>query len=346
MEMLNLNTILASDLWTILISAFSKVIVNYGWTIILFTIALKLVLSPLDIFQRISSQKQSKHMSAMQPELNALQAKYGNNKEKLNQEQAKLYKKYNINVGGMCLSMFIPLLVTLIVFGTLYGSLRSFGEDKLYESYAKLDATYQAAVVEADNIFDITTQKTEYDQYIYDEVANVYEVQQEQNSWLWVKNVWKGDTKVSQMVDFDDYAKYKKLKGEDKEAAKVRYDEISEIVETENPGQNGYFILLILAGAISFLTQLLSTKLLTPKGQKLNTMNKVMMAIIPITMIIFASTSNTAFTLYIITNSLVTAIISTIIALIMKRKGKGNNDDIVLSKKSVEVVEYSRNYKK
>lgn len=342
--MLNVNMLLASDLWGILITAFSKWIVNYGWTIILFTIALKLVMSPLDIFQRLSSQKQSKFMTAMQPELNALQAKYGDNREKLNQEQAKLYKKYNINVGGMCLTMLIPMLVTLIVFGSLYGSLRAFGEEKMYESYARLDATYQEAVVEATNQYTIDSD--EYNEYIYEAVSDQYDVEKEQNSWLWVKNVWKGDTNVSQMVGFDEYANYMKIADQDKELAKVRYNEISEIVLAENPGQNGYYILLILAAAISFLTQLLSSKLLAPKGQKLNTTNKVMLAVIPITMVIFAATSNTAFTLYIITNSIMTAIVSTVISLVMKFKNKGKDEDILIPKKNVTVVEYSRNYKK
>ena len=95
--MLNsVNMLLAGDLWQTLIGLFASWITNYGWAIIVFTICLKLVLSPLDIFQRVSSSKQQKVMSAMQPELTALQQKYGNNKEKLNQETAKLYRKNNI----------------------------------------------------------------------------------------------------------------------------------------------------------------------------------------------------------------------------------------------------------
>lgn len=344
MEMLNVNMLLKADLWTTLINAFASWLVNYGWTIVVFTIVLKLLMSPLDIFQRISSQKQSKVMNAMQPEMAALQQKYGDNKEKLNQEQAKLYKKYNVNVGGMCLTMFITLGLSLLIFGTLYGSLNSFGQTKMYESYAKLDATYVTAEAEA---IDQGKAGDEVTQYIEDEIVVEYSKQQKENSWLWVKNVWKGDTNVSQLVDFDSYAKYKKLSEEDKSTAKLRYDAIEDIISAENPGQNGYYILLILAGLISFLTQFLSTKLLAPKGQKLNTMNKVMLAVIPITMVIFASTSNTVFTLYIITNSVMTAIISTIISLVMNNKNKGKSDaDILLSKKNIEVVEYSRNYKK
>ena len=118
------------------------------------------------------------------------------------------------------------------------------------------------------------------------------------------------------------------------------------VVEKENPGDNGYYVLIILAGVISFLTQFLSAKLMTPKGQKLNTMNKVMFGVIPITMIILAMSSNVVFTLYVIVNSLMTAIISTIITLITKKRNKLKPEEILLKRKNIEVVEYSRNYKR
>ena len=85
---------------------------------------------------------------------------------------------------------------------------------------------------------------------------------------------------------------------------------------------------------------------MTPKGQKLNTMNKVMFGVIPVTMVILALTSNVVFTLYIIVNSLMTAIISTIISLITRMKNKNQPEEVILKKRNIEVVEYSRNYKR
>lgn len=344
MEMLiNVSMMLAkSDLWTKIITLFSKWIVNYGWAIIVFTICLKLVMSPLDIYQRISSKKQQKFMTVMQPELQAIQAKYANDKNKLNQETAKIYKKYNFNMGGMCFSMLITMGVSMLVFFTLFSSLRSFGNDKLYESYKSLDKAYVQTVeseayqsltdVEKANTLELTIEKE------YDKLSK-------QNSWLWVKNVWKSDTKTSQFVNFEDYAKHEKLNDAEKDAAKARYEYITTTIEGEKTDPNGYYILIILSVVVSFLTQLLSTKLTTPKGQKLNTMNKVMMAIIPLTMVILAASSNVVFTLYIIVNSIMTAIITTILTLTMKSKNN-KDSDIILPRKNVNVVEYSRNYKK
>ena len=84
MEMLNsFNMLLKGDMWTTLISFFADWIINYGWAIVVFTICLKLVLLPLDIFQRISSQKQAKVTALMQPELNEINQKYARRAERI-----------------------------------------------------------------------------------------------------------------------------------------------------------------------------------------------------------------------------------------------------------------------
>ena len=345
MEMLNsVSMLLASDLWTIIIDFFARTIVNYGWAIIVFTICLKLVLSPLDVFQRVSTQKQSRVMAVIQPEINELQEKYKNDREKLNQETNKLYKKYKVNVGGMCITMLVTMAISLIVLFTLYSSIRSYGNEKLYTTYQELDKAYIEAETEYATLTDTDLTQEEY---IEEAVMLKYDELSEQNSWLWIKNVWKSDTNTSQFVDFDAYADHFNLKGEDRELAEARYDSITSTIVGDGRDNNGYYVIIIFAVLVSFLTQLLSAKLLAPKGQKMNLTNKIMMAVIPITMLILAMTSNVVFTLYIITNSLMTAIISTIISLVLRRMNKDKDGkDILMKSRNIEVVEYSRNYKK
>ena len=339
MEMLNnFSLILGFNLWHSVISWFGSWITNYGWAIIVFTIALKLIMSPLDIYQRISSKKQQKFQTVMQPELQAIQQKYANDRNKLNQETAKIYKKYNFNMGGMCFSMLLTLGLSMVVFFTLFSSLRSYGSNKLYDSYAQLDSAYTQTV---DKKVEELTEEEKNTLTIA--IENKYEELSKQNSWLWVKNVWKKDTNESQFVDFDNYANHYGLQGEARDEAKARYDYIVKTIDGEKQDANGYYILIILAVAISFLSQWLSQKLTMPKGQKLNTMNKVMMAMIPITMAILAFTSNVVFTLYVIVNSIMTAIITSVLTLTTKKKLNGKDEDIILPKKNVEVVEYSRN---
>ncbi len=84
---------------------------NYGWTIILFTLIIKLILVPLNIKQ----QKSMKKTQAIQPRLLKLQEKYGQDKEKLSQETMKLYQEAGVNPMGGCLPMLIqfPVLIGL-----------------------------------------------------------------------------------------------------------------------------------------------------------------------------------------------------------------------------------------
>lgn len=348
MEMLT-STVLASNFWRVIINSFANWIGNYGWAIIVFAIVLKLIMSPLDILQRVSSAKQSRMMSAMQPELDEIKRKYANNPERLNQEQNKLNKKYNSNMGGMCLTMVLTLGISLAVFFTLYGSIRSYGNDKLYETYNSLDQVYVQADkdIQDDVALGNTWSDEEIDEYISKKVQDQYSAQKKQNSWLWVKNVWKSDTKTSQFVDFEAYADHYNLTGADREAAKTRYNSIVNTIAPDGNVRNGYYGLIIACGVLTLLSQFISSKLLNKKGQKMNIMNIIMMIAIPISMIIFASTSNAMFTLYIIANSLSTTIISTIISLIINHRNKGKTDEEILApKRKVEVVEYSRNYKK
>ncbi|OIO92938.1 MAG: hypothetical protein AUK03_09010 [Anaerolineae bacterium CG2_30_64_16] len=88
---------------------------SYGWAIIVLTIALKIVTLPLTLKQLQSTKAQQ----ALQPKLKELQNKYGKDKQKLSEEQMKLYKEAGFNPLGGCL----PLLIQLPVLWGLYQSL-------------------------------------------------------------------------------------------------------------------------------------------------------------------------------------------------------------------------------
>ena len=50
---------------------------NFGWAIVVFTIILKTILLPLDIWPKISQRKTQRKMAAIQPQLDKLQKQYG-----------------------------------------------------------------------------------------------------------------------------------------------------------------------------------------------------------------------------------------------------------------------------
>ena len=98
---------------------------NWGWAMVVFTIMIRLVLTPLDIKSRVSMRKTSK----LQPQLTALQKKYANDKEKLNAKTAELYKKEHINPLSSCL----PLLLTWPILIAVFGAMRMVANKELLE---------------------------------------------------------------------------------------------------------------------------------------------------------------------------------------------------------------------
>jgi YidC/Oxa1 family membrane protein insertase len=124
--------------WGAIINLFSF-IGNYGWMIIVFTICLKLVLSPFDFMQKHTTSKNQRMMAIMQPELDKLQKKYSDNKEMLQQKQMEVYKKYNYNVVGSCLFMFVGMAIPMFIFFSLFSSLNQisaiFGVECLFEDF-------------------------------------------------------------------------------------------------------------------------------------------------------------------------------------------------------------------
>ena len=85
---------------------------NYGLAIILFTIIIKILLLPLSIKQ----QKTAKKSVILQEKMKAIQFKYKNDPEKLNQEMMNLYKSENMSPFSGCLTAIVQILLLLSIF--------------------------------------------------------------------------------------------------------------------------------------------------------------------------------------------------------------------------------------
>jgi YidC/Oxa1 family membrane protein insertase len=103
---------------------------NYGISIIILTLLMKLVLFPLSIKQVKSTNK----MTKLQPEIKKLQEKYKNDKEKLNKKTMELYSENGANPLSGCL----PLLIQMPILFGLFGVLR---DPALYVFHGDLAAT-------------------------------------------------------------------------------------------------------------------------------------------------------------------------------------------------------------
>lgn len=89
---------------------------NYGVAIILLTLSIKLLFVPL----QYKSYKSMKDMQLVQPKVAALQAKYKDDRERLNRELIKLYRDHKVNPVGGCLPMVLQMPVFVALFNILY----------------------------------------------------------------------------------------------------------------------------------------------------------------------------------------------------------------------------------
>ncbi len=112
---------------------------SYALAIIILGIIVRILLLPLSIMQ----MKSTIGMSEIQPEIKELQTKYANNREKMSEEMAKLYKEYDVRPAAGCL----PILIQMPILYALFRAMRqyNFSENASFlwiDSLNNTDALY------------------------------------------------------------------------------------------------------------------------------------------------------------------------------------------------------------
>lgn len=261
-------------------------VASFGWTVVLFTVILRLILSPLDIWQKVISRRNNKAMERMKPQLEALQARYADDKQRLQQEQMALYKKEKYSTMGMCL----PTIVTFVVFFVVFAGFRQMVGYQFAKDYKECVKAYNTSIAEqieankdADYIVDNGDGKWDIDDVAKTEsgadfyaaakknaqqaVYNVYysEDQVTIRSFLWIKNIFVSDNWAQAVPDFSTVTGQKGMATSKLTGITIdEYNDVmADVLGTGGYGKdgkwNGLLILPILSIALSFL----STKLLS-----------------------------------------------------------------------------------
>lgn len=93
---------------------------NYGLTIILFTLLSKLILLPVSLVV----QKNSIKMVKLQPEMDEIQRRYAGDKERIGEEQMKLYDREGYNPAFGCLPLLLQIPIVLGLITVIYNPLQ------------------------------------------------------------------------------------------------------------------------------------------------------------------------------------------------------------------------------
>lgn len=330
-----MNYILSAEMTNIVgkaLLALYNGIGDFGWTVVVFTLILRTVVLPLDLWQKISMRKQSKAMARIKPQMEKLQKQYANRPDILRQKQAELQKKEKINIFASC----IPMIVTIVIFFVVWSGFRALVAYENEVIIEKLIAVYNeniSAVANGTMTMDALNAK----------LAECYDL----HSWLWVKNVFMSDIGTNVIPDAEQItgSAIGINLGSINWPSGVGYDDLAgPAMELYNKSTfwdvknwNGYFVLPIL----SILTSFISTKLMqsqnpqmatgTPEQQKTQqATNKIMSYMLPVMLGIFAIIYSSAFAIYYFLSNVYTTVVGLVFNIIAKRKDK-EEEDIRLS---------------
>ena len=265
---------------------------SYGWSIVLLTIFFKLVLLPLDIKQKKGMRRQTK----LQPEIDKINKKYANDKEMKSKKTMEYYKKEGYSPFSGCL----PMLIQLPVFFAFFGALRAIAGGQILEMYHTVASgvPVESVVIE---------------------------------SWLWVKNLWQPDVfafmtnfpKNTAVIPlFEQVQLYKVIA----DSGIENFDTVLAPLRAMHEGiMNGWFILPLAAGGMSFLQSKLTMPATAPTTgtESKNPMSgKMMKYFLPIFSIFICVTSSAAFALYWTVSNIVSVVTNLVVEKILDAKEK------------------------
>lgn len=242
---------------------------NYGLSIIIFTVVIKLILLPLNVRSQKAMRKQQK----VQPILAQLQEKYKNDQEKLQREMMKLYKENNISKTGGCLPMLIQFPILIGLYQVIQKPLSYlFGVN--WMDQAVINKVYALRDAMAPHIGNLATATEE-------QLANMSQIQL--SNWASIIN----GTTDPWHINFD-------FLGLDlSQNPSIVADYIMKLDFSSNPAVFGLLLIPVLAVVSSVLTTKLTQKQsgqTNSANQQANQMSKSMTMMMPIMTAVFTFT--------------------------------------------------------
>ena len=176
--------------------------------VILFTLILKTIVLPLDIFSKVKTKKQSLIMKSMRPQMEKLQKQYANDKNMYNQKVMELYKKNGYSMLGVCL----PTLVSLIIFMVVFSQFSTYSQYANLELYRGMVSAYNDVAAE----------------YVCEDIDAAYD---KEGNYGFLIEEKDSDGETVYRVDFDRFQSYYT---DNKAAEDPSYEELTADVQTEN----------------------------------------------------------------------------------------------------------------
>lgn len=301
-----------------------RVIPNYGWAVIVFTLVIRLCLLPFDI----KSKRSLKRTAAIQPQLDAINKKYANDREKLAQKQQELYRREKINPMSGCL----PMLLSMLILFPMFYVMREISDEEIVYQVLSIKEALEAGIQD----FKPALQP-----------------------FLWIKNVFQPDSFMSTVLpaSSNTLATITKASGqvttEMIETAKAFLD--SEAYQTwalANGNEvvytgmmlfwtikipkvfNGLFILPLLSAASQFFSSKIMNAGQKPQNEQAQSTNKMMQWFFPLFSLWICATSTAGFALYWVASNLIQIVEQFLLGKWIDHSEKKKNEQKELSKEA------------
>ena len=262
---------------------------NYGWSVLIFTLLIRIFLMPLDI----KSKRSMKKMQLVQPRIDELNKKYANDKEKLNKKMQEIYQKERISPLSGCL----PMLIQLPILFAMFAVMREIADEETVAMILNIKENVEAGIAD---------------------------FKPQLQSILWIKNVFQPDSFMSTVVPAagDALATITKASGQmtvemiDAAKAFLQTDAYRTwadaygnaivysaplLMWTINIPQvfNGYFLLPIMSAVSQFFAnKFMNAGQQQTQTQQQNSSNAIMKWFFPLFSLWICASSNAAFALY------------------------------------------------
>ena len=113
-----------------------------GVGIIIFSLCLKFIVLPFDVYQRISMRKQNQKMKDQQERMEKLQKQYANDKQMYNQKLMEMYKENGISMFSSCL----PMILSMVIFIVAINAFNAYAQYSAIENYNTMVGAYKEKI--------------------------------------------------------------------------------------------------------------------------------------------------------------------------------------------------------
>lgn len=280
--------------WKWVITDLFSFITNYAFRVVVVTLIIKLIMFPLDFYQRKNNKDNADKMKRMKPDLEKINTRYANDRQMQSVQTQALYKKHNYKMMGACL----PLILTMFIFITLWQGYSGIAQAMNKTTFENLEKTYDDTYSQTMQV-DIEEYSDDFKEYYIDKTVSekkadkafkdktdeelrtlaeaqynqledlnesikVYIAQEavysqyettEKVQFLWIKSIWRPDVFWKNPIpSSQEYADL--ISGESIDG--VRYENVmGMIVYKYNGVANGWLILVVLSVGLNFLSQFL-----------------------------------------------------------------------------------------